>query len=223
MKDESLTALINCDPDEISNMAAKVERSLNIRYPYGELQQVTTGEDFVQLTIKLLGDRMDDACTTQQAFYFLRRKLAEVLDIEARSIRPDTPLQTLLPVSIRHKMAGRFRAATGVKLLTPKIWFTLLYIPLFVANYLVNQPPEYQIPAFFILLFLITWLGQLTAVKLRFNTLADVTTWYKTNRYADVIRQRGCFNKREIEPLLKDICMDTIAADREALKPDAPF
>ena len=122
MTDFDTYELCNIDPEEISGVLVKIEKSFGFKFGVTELKDTKTfGELCDIITSKVQGDNSND-CTTQQAFYKLRNAIADTLQIDKSSISPDTNLQNLFPKNIRRQsfeaIDGHFGFKT--KVLRPK-------------------------------------------------------------------------------------------------------
>ncbi len=115
MTDLDTYELCNIDPEDISEVLVKVEKSFGFKFGDTELKDVKTfGELCDIITSKVPADNSND-CTTQQAFYKLRDAIADTLLIDKKSITPDTDLQKLLPKNIRRKSIKAIDRYLGFK------------------------------------------------------------------------------------------------------------
>lgn len=93
MTDFETFELCNVDPDDISDVLIKIEKSFGFRFGDTELKDVKTfGELCDIITSKVPGENSSD-CTTQQAFYKVRNAIADVLLLDKASLTPDSDLQ----------------------------------------------------------------------------------------------------------------------------------
>jgi acyl carrier protein len=103
MNDTTTIGLKNIDPDDISDVLVKVEKSFGFKFGSTELKDVKTfGELCDIITNKVQGDNVDD-CTTQQGFYKLRSAIASTLLIEKYTIKLNTNLHELFPRGSRRQ------------------------------------------------------------------------------------------------------------------------
>ena len=108
--------LRNIDPEDIEDLLLEVEASFDIKFTDNELAHVRTfGDiiDHIKSKIKLVNT---DDCTTQQAFYKLRRAIFTTLQIDKDRLTPDTLLQELLPRKTRKTGIESIEQALGFKL-----------------------------------------------------------------------------------------------------------
>lgn len=103
MSDVNTFELCNVDPDDISDVLVKVEKSFGFKFGNTELKDVKTfGELCDVITSKVSGENSSD-CTTQQAFYKVRNALANALLLDKSTVTPDTHLQNILRRNIRRQ------------------------------------------------------------------------------------------------------------------------
>lgn len=136
MSDIETFELCNIDPDEISDVLGKVEKSFGFKFGKTELKDTKTfGELCDIITSKVQGDNSND-CTTQQAFYKLRNAIADTLLIDKTDVTPDTDLQKLFPKNIRRQSFKNIDEHLGfkTKVLRPKHSITGTLAIIFIAS-----------------------------------------------------------------------------------------
>ncbi|WP_216660776.1 hypothetical protein, partial [Sphingobacterium prati] len=78
--------LENVDPDDISDLLVKVEKSFDMEFGSTELMHIFTfGELCDHIANKIQLAHSND-CTSQQAFYKLRDAMASILQIDYKTI-----------------------------------------------------------------------------------------------------------------------------------------
>src|SRR5690606_26918969 len=108
--------LKNIDPDDISDLLVKVEKSFDIKFGDTELMQILTfGELCDHIANKIQLDNSDD-CTSQQAFYKLRDAISSTLQIDNKAISINFSLEDLLPRQIRRSRTKKIEEYLGFKL-----------------------------------------------------------------------------------------------------------
>lgn len=126
MTDFNTYELSNIDPDDISDVLLKVEKSFEFKFGGTDLTGIKTfGELCDIITSKIQGENSND-CTTQQAFYKVRNAIVDTLSIDECSITPDTDLQQLFPKQNRRLQIATIDNILGfkTKILQPKHWVT---------------------------------------------------------------------------------------------------
>ncbi|MDR2271052.1 MAG: hypothetical protein LBF27_09125 [Sphingobacterium sp.] len=86
--------LENVDPDDISDLLVKLEKSFDMKFESTELMHIFTfGELCDHITNKIQLAHSND-CTSQQAFYKLRDAMASILQIDYKTITTSSALLT---------------------------------------------------------------------------------------------------------------------------------
>lgn len=101
-------------PEDLDDILRRVETSFNIRFEPIDLEHVTTFGGLCDIIISKIRLTAASNCTSQQAFYKLRRALASVTP-EA-TIAPDSQLALLLPQPARRKLWREVESQLGFKL-----------------------------------------------------------------------------------------------------------
>lgn len=114
----------------------RIERSFNIKLEDNELSTLSTVEKLsTHIVSKIeLEDRND--CTSQQAFYKLRKSVSEVLQIEKGSIMPQMLLTDVLPKSNRRSIVKQIEANLGfdIYILRASYWLSAILAIVFIGS-----------------------------------------------------------------------------------------
>jgi len=217
--------LKNIDPDDISELLVKVEKSFDIKFGITELEHIETfGELCDHIANKMRLDHSGD-CTTQQAFYKLRDAISSTFDIDKKTISPDLLLINFLPRRIRRIMTKELEIYLGLKLniLRPPHWIT---ITLFIFV-LVSLVGLYFMPPIGILLLAVSIGGLRVAYKngneLEVHTIGQVVEKMTRENYLKSRRNSKSFNKSEIEKVLTDLFSNDLGLEKSKLKREAKF
>ncbi|MDH5761730.1 MAG: acyl carrier protein [Nitrospinota bacterium] len=89
---------------DIVDMVLDIEERFGISLPDVECQNVITVDDCYQLVLSKLDKADQTKCLTSATFYRIRRVIADTLGVDKRTLKPDTPLQDLLPVETRRTL-----------------------------------------------------------------------------------------------------------------------
>lgn len=217
--------LNNIDPEDIQDVLVKIERSFGFRFAENELAHVSTfGELCTVIENKMTGAPGHN-CTTQQAFYRLRRGITAVTAIQRQHIFPDTDLRTVFPAGQRKRLVRRLNRQMGINtgLLHTPLWITcvilttlLLSLPLFLVSWWLTV-------AGIILAVVFSFTANLFAVpSLQPQTAGKLAEKIARENYVKI---RGPLpaNKAEITPLIKEFFREELGLDDAALTPAATF
>ena len=112
--------LSNVDSEDIEDVIIKIEKSFNIKFEVNELFEVKSFGEFSDAIIDKIQLQNIESCTTQQAFYKIRKAITETFHIE--NIKPETKLEEIFPRINRRKNIKKFEGNLGFKtdILEPK-------------------------------------------------------------------------------------------------------
>ncbi len=212
--------LINIDPDDISDLLLKVEKSFHIKFNH-KLEEISTfGELCDHITDKIQLDNIKD-CTTQQAFY----KLRNALNIQDIIVSPDTLLTDILPKKDRISKVRDIEKALGYKL-------SILRPPHFVTSILVC------LLLISIGLLFTYWQAGLSGIvlcmggfklshvngkEMDVQTVGEVAKKMVREHYTEVRRNPGTMNRKEIQEILTDWFSMETGLDKSKLNREARF
>lgn len=216
--------LCNIDPDDISDVLVKVEKSFDFKFGT-ELKDVKTfGELCDIITRKVPGDNSND-CTTQQAFYKVRNAIADILLLDKASLTPDSDLQNILPRNIRRQSIKAIDKELGFKsnVLRPKhsIAGTLVVILLvsFVGLFVFWQAGLIGLVFSIICLSLATKFGN----ELDLLTVGQFADKISREHYLKSRRTSTTANKEEIAQKVKDLFIAELGIEESQLKRQSSF
>ncbi|MGN6291216.1 MAG: hypothetical protein ACTHMV_00615 [Chitinophagaceae bacterium] len=225
MNSSDTPGLRNIDPDDISEVLSKVEKSFGFKFDDTETEGVTTFGKLCDLvSTKVRGEDSND-CTTQQAFYKLRNAIADTLLISHKDLTPDTALQTLLPENTRRRSVKAIDHYLGfrTKVLRPKHAITGLLTMMMVGS-LVILFISWQAA---ISGFIVSILG--TSIANRYGNQLDLTT---VGQFAEKIAREHYFrsrrapltvNRNEIEETLRMLFIADLGLEKSQLTREASF
>lgn len=217
--------LKNIDPDDISDLLVKVEKSFDIKFGDTELMHISTfGELCDHIANKIQLDNSDD-CTSQQAFYKLRDAISLTLQIDNKSISTNFSLADILPRQSRRSRTRKIEEQLGFKLniLRPPHWVTGTLAVILLAS-LVGLFFNWQI-GLLGLAFSIAglWLASKIGNELDLQTVGQVAEKMTRENYLKSRRNSKSFNKNEIEKVLTDWFSNDLNLDKSKLTRDAKF
>jgi hypothetical protein len=232
MKETELDTLQNRDPEDIEDALACVQSSLGVKYAPDAFADVKTFGEMCDVIIATVDAEDAADCTSQQAFYKLRRAIVEVLTsdavagvpgADAREILPATSMDELFPRKGRRRKIRQLRKVSGVKLdlIEPKGWVSLVLVLSFLFSF-VYLFIQWRYGLLGLLTsFLGNWVARWTANELCYGTVGEVVRSFVESHYRLARRQPGTMNRREIVPLVKAIFREKLVLEPEVLVRDA--
>ncbi len=215
--------LSDFDSEDLEDVLKIVEDSFGIMFTERELEHVQTfGELCDHIVNKIAVEEAGD-CTSQQAFYKLRKVLAEVLEFEKKDIYPETSLSELLPREYRipavKEAERKFGFSLGL-LHPPKPLVWLLFLS--VLGSLIYCFFDWRIGGLWLLLnFICFRIADKMGKELRFKTMRELSEYISRKNYLHSRRNSNSYNKKEIEPMLVDLFSDELGIDKTELGREA--
>ena len=211
------------DPEDFVDSLGKLEKSFGAKFAFYSFKEAKTFGDICDIIQSQLELTDKNDCTTQQAFYKLRKTISCTQNIEERNITPATKLEFIFPELNRRQNIQQFQLALGfsVNILTMKTWlawsiglgFLISIIALFING----------LYAFigFSFFALVTRVADKTAKELDLATVGELTKKISREQYASVRRQCGTLNRNEIVRTIQDLFIADHFLKREHLTREA--
>ncbi|MDF2478095.1 MAG: hypothetical protein K0S24_3578 [Sphingobacterium sp.] len=215
--------LENVDPDDISDLLVKVEKSFDMEFGSTELMHIFTfGELCDHIANKIQLEHSND-CTSQQAFYKLRDAMASILQIDYKTITTSSALPALLPKQSRHSLVKKLEVQLGFKLhiLRPPYWASVTLAILLVtscAALFFNWQIGLAGLAFSNAGL---WFAKKFGNILNLQTVGQLAKKMTSESYFKSRRNPGTFNKSEIEKILVDLFSNDLGIDKSKLTREA--
>ena len=217
--------LSSCDPEDISDVLLKVEKSFDFRFGDTELKNVKTFGELCDIVVnKIEGDNLND-CTTQQAFYKVRDALAETLSIDKSKIVPATALQELLPKHKRRQLMSQVDKLLRCKvdILQPKGWITMTLIVAILTS-LAGLFIFWKIAlAILVISILGIRLADKSGIELNLETVGQLAEKISREHYRQVRRNKNTVNRSEIVSKVKDLFIHDLMLKESELVREAGF
>lgn len=208
------------DFEELGYCIIDIECDLGFQFKDNELAHINTFEELTEAILKKLDQKDEATCTSQQAFYKLR-KAADILNLyNIKDFKPDTKLADILPRKDRKRRVDRLEQHLGFKLniLAPH---EAVQIPLFIAIlvFLVVAYFHFSvglvgIAASILCLRIASWAGKELEVK----TVRELVEYIITYRYIECRNNKETINRKELRNILLNRFSQQWASDKEALK-----
>ena len=120
--------LRNIDPDDISDVLVKIEKSFGLTLKTDSFKNARTFGDICDIISSLVELEHADDCTTQQSFYKIRESIANTQFLEKNTITANSHLEELFPrKGRRHKILRiRKESSLSLKISEPKEWVSII-------------------------------------------------------------------------------------------------
>ena len=226
MSDITTIELKNIDPEDISDVLEKVEKSFGFKFGDSELKDVKTfGELCDLITNKVQGDNVND-CTTQQGFYKLRNAIAATQVIHKSSITTDTNLKQLFPRHNRREKIKELQNELDMTfdILDIKAWLGWA-IFIGIAGSLILFFFNWKLALSGLTFFLaISWIAyEFFAKEFKLATVGQLTEKLTRENYLKSRRNSSTINRNEISQKVKEFFSKELDLEEEVLTRQATF
>jgi hypothetical protein len=215
--------LKNSDPEDIEDLLAKVEKSFNIKFVGNELTGLLTFGDLCDHITNKIQLGHSDNCTTQQAFYKLRKAISTAIGND--DIRPHTLLSDILPRRHRLSTVRQIENKLGFKLsfLRPRHFVTGAFVILLLVSFIwLFISWKVGLTGLFVSIagqYIADKFGKETDIK----TVGELTEKMTRENYQKSRRDSTTFNRNEIENILTEWFSKDLYVDKSKLTRDAEF
>jgi len=213
--------LSNCDGLEVDDIMIMIEKSFDIKFVEEETLKIKTYGDLENYIFdKIKGEPAND-CTSQQAFYQLRKILSEEFNIPFENIRLDTKLKDIFPDKNRKENVLKLEQSLKIKneLLTLNgIQFLMLACIFISAFILIFINSFYGISLFVI--------GIIISEMTKSNTFAhkdirELSNFLKSENYINSRRNSETYNPKEVREIIKEYFSEYLGIEKYRLIPNA--
>ena len=215
--------LDNIDPEDFGDTLLKLEKSFGIKFAENSMKDAKTFGDICDIIESHINLTDKNDCTTQQAFYKVRKAIGLTQNIDERNIEPQTKLEDIFPRSNRRQNVKHFQQALGftVDILTMKTWLAVTIFIGFVLS-LIAFFFSWQIAVSGLTFFsLFTWTVSKFSKELDILTVGQLTEKISREHYSSARRQSGTVNKNEIVKTIQDVFIADHDLNRKDLTREA--
>ena len=216
----------NINPEEISDVLLKIERSFNIKFTTADLKDVKTFGALCDLVVeKVKHLKADSGCTTQQAFYKLRNAINAKSPIDRAELKPQTKLCELFPRDNRIEVVADMETEMGfhMNLLRPKPWIVWTFVLMLLASITVSF--IFDTAGYIGMVISIT--GLILAGKfgkeLKVKTLGDLAEKIAREHHVACRRNASTINRAEVAEKVKEMFANDLHLERSVLTKEARF
>ena len=215
--------LNNADPEEISDVLVKIEKSFDITLGNDDLKEVKTFGALCDVVLAKVKHAQADSCTTQQAFYKLRSAINAKNPTEKYLVKPQTKLSDLFPRDNRIEVVADIEAEMGfhMNLLRPKPWIVWVFGLMLAASVL-----SFWINSTIATVGLIVSIAGLRLAgrfgkELKVKTIGDLAEKIAREHYLKCRRDASTVNRTEVVQKLKEMFAESFHLEMSVLTKEA--
>ncbi len=215
--------LINIDPDDISDVLLKIEKSFDLDLKTDAFKNAKTFGELCDIISSMIELEYADDCTTQQAFYKIRESIVNIQFLEKNAITPNSDLETLFPRKSRRHSIMQIQKESGLplKILEPKKWISiLLFLGLLasLADLFFNwKYGLLGLGAIIIGYQLARWFGK----EFRIKTVGEASSLLARENYLKSRRNPNTVNRQEIVDKIRELFSHDLGLDPSVLTREA--
>ena len=215
--------LDNIDPEDFGDSLLKLEKSFGVKLADNSMKDAKTFGDICDIIESHINLTDKNDCTTQQAFYKVRKAIGLTQEFDEINIEPNTNLVDIFPRLNRRQKVKDFQQALGlpVDILTMKTWLAFTIAAGFILS-LIALLFSWQYAVLGLTFFtLFTWTVTKFSKELNVSTVRQLTEKISREHYSSARRQSGTVNKSEIVKTIQDVFIADHLLEREHLTRDA--
>ncbi|RDI48719.1 hypothetical protein [Flavobacterium glaciei] len=206
--------------EELEFMIPQIEKMYNFEFDKDKTQIVNSFEELCDLIIEKINLKNVESCTSQQAFYKLRKSLVETKIIEKEDLKTETELEKLFPRKNRKVLIRKVENEISIKLNILKAP-DFITIPLFAIGiisfillFIYWQLGIIGISISVIGLYFCKWFGN----ELKLKSVKELVEKITNENYLSVRTQKNTINKTELKSVLTKWFSENTGIEKERLK-----
>lgn len=203
--------------DLTMDLLVKIENKFDFKFDDKELLEVKTFDDIISIIIHNLNPERDDTCTSQQAFYKIKRAVTDtgLLGTDKLFV-PSTSLEDIFPKKNRRGNVRYFQNNLGfdVDMLEPNELIVLALIFLFFVSFLtIFFHPVLGFSGLLISIFSFRIIYRFSR-NLKYKTIRELINSNLCENYISFRRDINTINETELRRVLFDWFSDNLGIDK---------
>jgi hypothetical protein len=210
----------NADLENIEDLIPSIEKMYKINFEENELAELANFDEFCEKIVAKINLENVDNCTTQQAFYKLRKSIVDLGIAEKNELNTETKLKEIFPRKNRRKIVKSLEKNIGFELNLinlPQIISISLFILILVS--IVFLFINFR---FAILGIIISVLGFKLAYRfgkeIEMNSIRELVEKITTENYLNVRSDKNTINRKELKNVMTDWFADNLGIEKSELK-----
>ncbi|MHA4808413.1 hypothetical protein ACX0G9_09905 [Flavitalea flava] len=223
MNTPEIVELKNIDPEDISDVLVKIDKSFDLKLKNNAFDNARTFGDICDIIFSKIRFDHVEGCTTQQAFYKIRQSIAMTQQVEKNTISPDTVLEGLIPRKGRRQKMPQIEKELGfpLKILRPREWLIsilLISLLLSIISLFINWETGLVGLIIVITGYIIAgWFGKEFSVQ----TVGEIANKMTRDNYLKSRRNPKTVTLQEIDKNIRDLFNHNLNVDPSVLTKEA--
>ena len=213
------------DDEDIYDVVAKLERSFGLNFDKDAFWLVQTFGDLCDVFERHIAFEPKRDCTTQQAFYRVRKAIGATQLMDENLIVPDSRLADIFPKQDRRTKIRAFKELLGVqvKILTYPDWLGRVLRAGFLLSFIAVFFDWKIALSAVVFLILIDRIAEKSGTTLTLQTVGQLSGKLVREHYVDIRRSETTVNREEIVPIIVDVFSNDLDIEKCYLTRDAKF
>ena len=215
--------LNDIDPEDFGDTLLKLEKSFGVKFAANSMKDAKTFGDICDIIESHINFADKDDCTTQQAFYKVRKAISLTQNFNDNNIEPQTKLEDIFPRTNRRQNIKHFQQALrfSVDILSMKTWLGWTLAVGFIASLIAFFFSWQYAIAGLTFFTLFSWTASKFSKELNVSTVRDLTEKISREHYSLARRQSGTINRNEIVKIIQNVFIADYLLDRKHLTKNA--
>lgn len=202
-----MITLNSYEHENLYDCLTAIQNDFDIDLEQSELEQISNFDELIDLIISKIGLEHAENCTKQQAFYKLRNAIAEIRQLDPKTIHPQTELTDLFdPKTIRSETETiEEKLGFKVAIIGPST-FVIVTLVVFFAGSLTLFFYDYKLAFLSLALCFIYYKSaRIFSKEIQFRTMRELTEHVVSYNYIKVRRDPETVNKNELNEILRSL------------------
>ena len=211
--------------EEVGDVLVIIEQSFNISFEDQDFINLKTFGDLCDLVHdKIVLEHRDD-CTSQQAFYKLKKALAATFDVDQKNIVPGTLLSEIIPYKYRIDKVKVLEQKLEMKLmlLSPPVWLSVGLLILLGFSFLAFFLSWKIAVAGLAFSFAGFWISAKLGKEIEVLTVGDLVSKITSEHYLKSRSISNTINRNELEGAIRSLFIEHLGLDSGQLDREAGF
>lgn len=210
----------NTDLENIEDLILSIEKMYKINFQENELAGLANFDEFCEKIVAKINLENIDNCTTQQAFYKLRKSIVELGIAEKNELNTETKLKEIFPRRNRRKIVRSLEKNIGFELNLinpPQIISISLFILILVSIVFLFINLKFGILGIgiFVLGFK---LANKFGKEIEMKSIRELVEKITAENYLNVRSDKNTINRKELKNVITDWFADNLGIEKKELK-----
>ncbi|GEC71212.1 hypothetical protein SAMN05443543_101266 [Flavobacterium flevense] len=210
----------NADLENIEDLIPSIEKMYKINFQENELAELTNFDEFCEKIVAKINLENIDNCTTQQAFYKLRKSIVDIGIAEKNEINTQTKLREIFPRKNRRKNVRSLEKNIGFELNLinpPQIISISLLVLILISIVFLFINLKFGILGIGISVISFK-LANKFGKEIEMESIRELIEKMTTENYLNVRTKKNTINRKELKNVISNWFADNLGIEKNELK-----